>query len=283
MGNIFSEPLTRKKTGLIVGLVAVLTLAIWGGPSIFQKILGRPPTPEQAQKLVWKFLSKETSQRDFKLASETAGSTNNASFETNALGQNVKLKGKAKKLALPETGYSKSFKEKQEAAASYKEIYRLIGQQLWVADEMFATSELIQKQSGLIMVTEASRYALNNAENAGLAARICEGFLWPHLDLVEGNDKGPLTADQLLNICDIAFKEAGETNNIIRNYKFLISKSSRPNRADMARFRLSIILQDQGEYPEALRYLREIQGTGKSAAVQQRIAFLEGKLKPTGR
>ena len=86
-----------------------------------------------------------------------------------------------------------------------------------------------------------------------------------------------MSVEQILNACDMAFKEAGETNNIIRNYKFLIAKS-KGTQPDISRFRLARVLEDQGDYAGALVYLRQITNTNKNR-LQQTIAALEQKVK----
>ncbi len=271
------EPLTPKRAAIYVALIAAAALTGWGGWQLFGKITGRPPTTAEVKRSIWKFLKKETSQSEF--ATDFASvSVSNAMDElsiTNAKGKVKKVsRSKRNELGLPETSLTVYFRTNQSAAASYNEMYRLIGQQLTIAEHLLEREELAQKQSALVMASEASTYARNNAMNLWLAARICEGYLWPNLSLVESTNKVPFTPDALLNICDIAFKEAGETDHIIRNYEYLIAKTTRPQQADVSRFRLARLYMDAGQDAKALATLKQIT-TIKNAKVQQTIANLE--------
>ena len=130
------------------------------------------------------------------------------------------------------------------------------------------------------MASEASAYARTNAENLWLGARICEAYLWPNLPLVEATNQTLFTPDAVLNLCDIAFKDAGETNNIIRNYEYMLARTQRPPaQLDLARFRLAQIYLDTGENAKALKLLKEIK-TMKTAKIDRQIDALE-KQAPT--
>jgi hypothetical protein len=206
----------------------------------------------------------------------------NAVEERSITNKNGKVKkigrGKRNELGLPETSLSVYFRTNHATAATYGEMYRLIGQQLAVADRLLESEALAQKQSALVMASEAANYAKNNALNLWLSARVCEGYLWPNLSLVEGTNKAPFTPDVLLNICDVAFKEAGETNHVIRNYEYLIAKTVRPQQTDVARLRVARLYEEVGEDDKALATLKKIT-TIKNARVQQQIAAIEQRLK----
>ena len=88
----------------------------------------------------------------------------------------------------------------------------------------------------------------------------------------------PFTAESLLSLCDTAFQEAGETNNIIRNYQYLIAKSSKPSQREVACYRLAHIYQDLGQYAKAVALLKEIKSY-RMTRVPQEIAFLEKKMR----
>jgi hypothetical protein len=130
---------------------------------------------------------------------------------------------------------------------------------------------------GIVLASEASTYARTNAVNLWLGARICEAYLWPNLSLVETNNRTTLTVDTLLNICDGAFQEAGETNNMIRNCELLIAKSKRPSQLDSTRFRLAHFYRDKGEDAKALAQFKLIKNY-KMARVETEIAALEKRL-----
>lgn len=276
-----NEPLTPRKAALSVGILAAIALLAWGAWQLYGKLTGRPPTTASVKSAIWQYLKKETGQSEFTTDLAVA-SVSNAITEVSVTNKNGKVKkiGRSKRseLGLPETSLTSYFRTNHAAASTYRDMYILIGQQLTVADRLLENEDLAQKQSGLVMASEAAAYAKNSAMNLWLAARICEGYLWPNLSLVEGTNKPPFTPDALLNICDQAFKDAGETDHVIRNYEFFIAKASRPQQADLARFRLARIYQEIGEDARALATLKQIK-TAKNARVEQQIAALEQRLK----
>jgi len=87
-----------------------------------------------------------------------------------------------------------------------------------------------------------------------------------------------LTPNAILDLCESAFKGAGETNHLTRIYEHLITKKQGSNQqVDLARFRLSRLYQGMGRDQEALKLLREIK-TLTSPKVAQDIAVLERRL-----
>ncbi len=276
-----TEPLTPKRTAIYIAILAGVALIGWGGWQFWGRMTGRPPSTAEVKRSIWKYLKKETGHSEF--ATDFASASISNAFEeiaiTNKNGKIRKIgKGKRSELGLPETSLTVYFRTNHAAAVSYKDMYDLVGQQLAIADHLLESQDLPQKQSALVMASEASTYARNNAMNLWLAARICEGYLWPNLSLVEGTNKVPFTPDALLNICDVAFKDAGETDHIIRNYEYSIAKTVRPAQADAARFRLSRLYLDAGNDAKALATLKQIT-TIKNAKVQQMIANLEQRVK----
>jgi len=276
-----NQPLTPKKAFLFVCLAAALAAAAWGGWRAYEKLTGRPPSTAEVKRSIWHYLKKQTGASDFstELAADSVSNTVDVSTFTNKAGR-VKTAGRARRgpLGLPETTISVYFRTNQAAAATYEQMYRLIGQQLQITEHLLESDERPRKMSGLVMASEASAYAKNNALNLWLAARICEAYLWPNLSIVEGTNGAAFTPDALLNICDAAFQEAGETNNIIRNYEYLIAKSSSPQQVDAARFRLARLFVDTGDDKRALALLKQIKNF-KTQRVEQQIAAIEQRLK----
>jgi hypothetical protein len=80
-----------------------------------------------------------------------------------------------------------------------------------------------------------------------------------------------------LNIADDAFRAAEETNNIVRNYRLVIAHATKPGKGDNARFRLSRLLEEQGDFTQALAVLREVQDTNASV-LRKRMVALEQRL-----
>src|SRR6185503_18099189 len=115
---------------------------------------------------------------------------------------------KVTKSGRPETIFTAYFRTNQAQTETYEQMYRLIGEQLAVADQLLASPNAPQKLTALLMASEASEYARTNTSNLWLGARICEGYLWPNLALVENTNRSPFTAESLLTLCDTAFQEA---------------------------------------------------------------------------
>ena len=87
-----------------------------------------------------------------------------------------------------------------------------------------------------------------------------------------------LMPDAVLGACDSAFNDAGETNNIIRNYELMIAKVSRSAAyVDLLRYRLAQVYQNLGEDEKALPLLKQIKNyrmnrvPGEIAAIEERL------------
>jgi hypothetical protein len=287
------QPVSDRKAIIIVAAVVALLLLGWGGWVLHGKITAKPATPEEVKRAIRKYLAKMTGHKEFKspldvnVASVANGAaipmvitTTNVVTTTNKAGRvrTVNRVSKTTKGGLPETAFSVYFRTNQAQTETYEQMYRLIGEQLAVADQLLASGDPRQELTALVMASEASDYARTNTSNLWLGARICEGYLWPNLSLVETTNRSPFDAETLLNRCDTAFQEAGETNNIIRNYEYLIAKSKKPAQREVACYRLAHIYQDLGEYAKAVALLKQIKSY-RMTRVPQEIAFLERRLQ----
>lgn len=182
--------------------------------------------------------------------------------------------GIAQELNSLESFWRRAFQQKLEQGGSYAAIYKIIGEELWVADQFLNQTNPELKRIGLNLAADASRQALKSAVDSYPAARICEAYLWPNLAVAEdGRRQSQL--DGILDACDTAFQSAGETNNLIRNFKLVIKHNSQTGRADFARRRLSRLLEDTGQYAEAAKYLKEM--TRDNQRFDRKIAELEAK------
>jgi hypothetical protein len=275
--------MTRKRNIIACAIIAAMLLG-WGGWMLYGKLGGQPPTPAQVKRSIWKYLSKQAGTKDFKCdldpGAASLADVSNITTLTNKAGvvRTVTRPAKVGKLGLPQTGLSAYFRTNQAQATTYAEMYRYIGQQLTVSEQMLGGTNRPQQITGLILATEASEHARTNAQNLWLGARICEAYLWPNLALVEATNRAAFTTDALLTICDTAFQEAGETNNIIRNYEYMIAKTVRPQQVDALRYRLAHIYQDLGREEKALPLLQQIK-TYRMTRVPAEIAAMEQRLK----
>lgn len=273
--NLLTKKLSPKVAiAIAAGVLLALGAAFWG-PSLFRKLTDRPPSSAEVYSTIWSYLRKRTGEKDFALDMNSIA--NDTADASSAAGDQKKRRRQASQQNL----HARYFRQKQDVAGTYKEVYKLIGQELKVAETLVANSDPAQKEAGLVLMADASRFANDPAGDPWLSARICEGYLWKHLDLAEGFSRSPVSAERLLSLCESAFREAGETNNVVRNYKLLIAKSQ-GTQVDITRFRLARVLEDQGEYKEALDYLKQMTNTNKNGWVQ-RVAALEQKVKNAGK
>jgi hypothetical protein len=180
--------------------------------------------------------------------------------------------------ALQQNELTRALRQAIDAAPDYRTMYRLIGEQLWIVDRLLTNKEPHRIEAGIMLAADTSRVALGDAGNPWLAARICEGYLWPQLGFAQSMGSGRVGVELLLDTADKAFREAGETNNIIRNYKLLIAKAGKSPQAETARVRLARLLEEQEKYAEALGYLREVRDTNKPV-IAQRLAGLEARVR----
>jgi hypothetical protein len=278
MKKMLLEPLTKRRAALAGMLLLAAAFLGWGGWTLYGRWSGRPLTVPQMKRAIWKAVEKQVRTKNLQPPFDAAeveilGATTTTT--TNRAGR-VRTVSRTSRSALdlPETTVSEYFRTNQAQATSYEAMYRFLGEQLKVTDALFKEPDASKRLAGMVMAGEASIYARTNAHDGGLSARICEAYLWPHLSLVEASNRAPVTAEAVLNICDIAFKEAGETNNIIRNYEMLMARTQRPQSLDAARFRLALIYIDQGENAKALKLLKSIT-TIKTAKITREIARLE--------
>jgi hypothetical protein len=287
----FRQWTSGRKAAAIAAAVLLIVGILFGGWTLYGKFAGG--SADQSKRVLWKYLAKEARTKNFKpdldlsnvtltTAARTVMTTvTNKSGNVKTVTRVLKPAAavKAGSAALPETSLSTYFRTNQMQAESYQEMYLFIGQQLFVANQLFGSTNQQQQAAALVLASEASTYARTNALNLWLGARICEAFLWPNLVLAEKTNGTALTTDVLLSLCQSAFLEAGETNNIIRNYEYMIAKVSRsPAYVDLLRYQLAHIYQDLGEEEKALPLLKEIKNY-RMNRVPQEIAALEQRVK----
>jgi hypothetical protein len=296
-----NQPLSRKAIALIVGAIVLAVLMIWGGYSLFQYLNAGPQKPEKVRAQIRRYLKKQTGQKDFKTvlparltneapappspmpASRAAAPTivtNETASRPPGTNTVMRLaRQMAQRILGPkQSELTREFRERINAAPDYRTMYRLIGEQLWIVDQLFTNREARRIETGLLLATDTSRVALRDAVNPWLAARIGEGYLWPQVDFAASGGPGRMSVEMVLDAADEAFREAGETNNIIRNGKLLISKAGASPQAEKARVRVAKLLEEQGKYAEALSYLRGARNTN-SPVIAQRLAGLEARVR----
>jgi len=222
-----NQSLNKKNLMILAAVIVVGIIGLYGVRKFILQHSDRPLAQGVVKSQIFKLLKKEAGQTDFTTSLEWYLSTNtDGATVTNAEAAD------SNGIKVPNPNLSRQFRTLQEAAASYSVIYRLIGEQLWAADQLLAMQDPLLKQSGLIQASEASRHALYGAVNSWLAARIAEAYLLPNLQVLKDVNKPVVTAQNLLELADTIFKSGYETNNLIRVYRLSIELSPRPDQVE---------------------------------------------------
>jgi tetratricopeptide (TPR) repeat protein len=183
-------------------------------------------------------------------------------------------------LARARAQFTVEMRRKLDEAGSYAEIYRVIGQELWVAGRLLASANPDHRRTGLSLVFNACRHAAGDAQDGWAAARICEGYALPHLDMADAADRrSPFNAENLLNECADVFRRADEFQNAARVYELALARAKSPQRSDWARAQLVMAYEQAGEPRRALQHLRQIRDTNDFRWVLRRLPRLEQQAK----
>jgi hypothetical protein len=104
-----------------------------------------------------------------------------------------------------------------------------------------------------------------------LAARICEAYFWPTLEVA---DASPDTRERALDLLETArrvFFDTYETNNVLTNYNLLMANAPNARAADTFRVQLADWLEEKGSLQHAAEILNEIRDAEVLASAQDRI------------
>jgi hypothetical protein len=162
-------------------------------------------------------------------------------------------------------------------ASSYEKLYLTIGQQLWLSEQFLSSTEPEWQRQALRLAVEASQSSVSGADDAWLSARICEGYLWPNLDLKDAQGSRVADPNALLQTCGYAFAQANEQDNVMRNLRLRIEHAPNENVRDQVRYTLGCALEQQGQLAEAATLLRAVQHTNLLRNAEQRLAAIEQK------
>lgn len=167
-------------------------------------------------------------------------------------------------------------RQKLREAETYEKMYRLIGQELWVVDRLLKSHNPDHRRVALNMVRQAAGDSVRAVEDSWLAARLIEAYVLPNLNLADAsNRRSPLSLENLTNEAVDYFRRADETRNVRRIYELLLAGADTPQRADWARVQLSMVHEQDGNFSEALRYLKQVKGTNDFAWALRRVPRLE--------
>ncbi|MBN2508290.1 MAG: hypothetical protein JXQ71_16545 [Verrucomicrobia bacterium] len=171
--------------------------------------------------------------------------------------------------------YLQNARQRVAEAGSYEAIYRLIGQHLELAGQLLSGPDPDQQRFALHLMADATQIASEAALDDWLAARICQGYLWPNVDRKDPGGKPLHNPEDLLQVCVNRFQRADETNHVIHTQRLLLAHASNPQRADRARFALAVSLEQTGQRAEAIRLYRAVQDTNMLPWAERRLTILE--------
>ena len=267
--NPLTQTLTPKATFRIVAIL-LLAATVFGTAWLgWRKYQSRTLTVAETRKAIRSYLHQQSGVKKF-TPTTAEPSTNTAAADDES------RKQKRKRGDAPQDKLAGELRRSVGEATDYPTIYRLIGENLARVDLLLSSNTVPHTETATLLSSDACRVALDSAVNGWLSARIAEGYLWPQVDFVNAHEKDlrRLDTERLLDITDQAFQAAGETKNVTQNYRLLIARSDRGNKADRARFRLGRYLEDAGDLAGALETLRGVENTN-NAGLQRRIASLQ--------
>jgi hypothetical protein len=181
------------------------------------------------------------------------------------------IQKKSEELDHQEDNYIRAVREQMRAPGSYAELYRIIGQQLATADRLLADPNSVRRRMGLKLAREACGHAMADSTDVWLAARICEAYVWPNVDLLDTKPGSHERAIELLQTSRRVFFSTDETNSVLTNYYLLLARAPDRHAADTFRVELADWLEEKGDVKSAHTVLAEIQDSQVLASANERI------------
>jgi chromosome segregation ATPase len=189
------------------------------------------------------------------------------------------LNAKERQVSSQFSDFSRQTRRAAAEATSYKTLYELIGRHLALAEKLLAARQFESNRTALTLAREAVEIATDPTEDPWLAARICQAYLWPNLEMADPPGRPPENAEALLQTCQAAFVRAGETNHVIQNYRLALQHAATERRRDLARYYLAFTLEQTGELHEAAQLYRQVQDSNLVAQAARRLTVVERKLQ----
>jgi hypothetical protein len=179
-------------------------------------------------------------------------------------------------LAKGRAEFARSIEQGLESAGSYDAMYLAIGRELFVASHLLESHHPAHRRVGVTVASTAARHALNYAVNGNVAARICEGYILPNLDLAtDTNPRSAFNHENFLSMCADLFRRNNEFNNVVRTYELYLASAKNPARVDWARSQIAIAHEDGGNPKAAIAAIRQIKDTNSYSRFIRRIPRLE--------
>jgi hypothetical protein len=191
------------------------------------------------------------------------------------------LRSKGQELSQQENMFIRAVRAQMAETHSYETMYMLIGQQLRAADHLLADADRERRRMGVNFAKEACGHALSEAQAPWLAARICEAYLWPNLDLADYSPATKERTQDILRLGKAAFSDADETKSLEKNFELMIAHAPDRRHADGSRLDFAELLERTGEFQRAAQCLNEVKEPEVLPAAQQKLARIKDKLPTT--
>ena len=179
-------------------------------------------------------------------------------------------------LSNQEDTYIRSVRQQLGSVSSYETLYRLIGQQLATADALLADPDISRRRMGLKIAREACGHANSGGVDVWLAARICEAYFWPNLELADAERRL-----DLLETSRRVFFDTYETNHVLTNYTLMLANAPDARAADMCRVQVADWLEEKGSVKHAAEILDEIRDAQVLASAAERITRVKERAAAT--
>jgi hypothetical protein len=131
---------------------------------------------------------------------------------------------------------------------------------------------------GLKLAREACGHMNSDAVDVWLAARICEAYFWPNLDLADTQPGSRERALELLETSRRVFFDTYETNSVFKNYTLLLSNAPNAQAADTFRVQLADWLEEKGDLKRAAEILNEISDAKVLVSAEERITRVKERV-----
>jgi hypothetical protein len=165
-------------------------------------------------------------------------------------------------------------------ASSYEVMYQTIGRELFVARRLLDSANREHRREAVNIALAATRQAMNYVMNGAVAARICEGYILPNLDLAtDRNTRSVFNEQNLLRQCADIFRRNEEPNNVVRTYELYLASATNPASKDWARSQIFMAYEQAGDAKRALATWREIKDTNSFRFLMRRLPRLEQEAK----
>lgn len=172
--------------------------------------------------------------------------------------------------------FAAGIEQTMQAASSYESMYQAIGQELFVAKGLLKSGRPAHRRMGVTIAFTAARHALNSAMNGSVAARICEGYILPNIDLAtDTNRRSTFSEQNFITQCADLFERNNEFNNVVRTYELYLAGAKNPQQADWARSQMAAAYEQGGDPGQAIAMIRKIQDTNSYSRLVRRIPRLE--------